>query len=166
MAFEKITENVENISLLADTPAMTSTELKAEFDKGNKTIKTKFNKLVDDLNNLGEINGTILFSNSDGTPGDITLNDNINNYSRVEIIYYVGYSDGNVYSATGKIPISSRIHLSSLFIGANSQLHSYCKRLNVSGTEVTVGSDRHYISTGGGTDGTYTYITKIVGYKN
>lgn len=52
MAFEKITENVENISLLADTPAMTPTELKAEFDKGNKTIKTKFNKLVDDLNEL------------------------------------------------------------------------------------------------------------------
>jgi len=52
MEFEKITENVENISLLADTPAMTSTELKAEFDKGNKTIKTKFNKLVDDLNEM------------------------------------------------------------------------------------------------------------------
>ena len=52
MSFEKITENVENISLLADNPAMTATELKAEFDKGNKTIKTKFNKLVDDLNEL------------------------------------------------------------------------------------------------------------------
>lgn len=52
MAFEKITENVENISLLADTPAMTSNELKAEFDKGSKTIKTKFNKLVDDLNEM------------------------------------------------------------------------------------------------------------------
>lgn len=52
MAFQKITENVENISLLADTPAMTSTQLKAEFDKGNKTIKTKFNLLVDDLNDM------------------------------------------------------------------------------------------------------------------
>lgn len=52
MTFEKITENVENISLLSDTPAMTSSQLKAEFDKGNKTIKAKFNSLVDNLNNM------------------------------------------------------------------------------------------------------------------
>ena len=61
MAFEKITENVENISLLADTPAMTSTELKAEFDKGNKTIKNKFNKLIDDLNEeLEKVEGELI----------------------------------------------------------------------------------------------------------
>lgn len=61
MAFEKIIENVENISLLADTPAMTPTELKAEFDKGNKTIKTKFNKLVDDLNEeLEKVEGELI----------------------------------------------------------------------------------------------------------
>lgn len=52
MAFEKITENVENISLLPNDPTLIEQALKAEFDKGNKTIKTKFNKLVDDLNEL------------------------------------------------------------------------------------------------------------------
>lgn len=52
MVFQKITENVENITLLANTPAIAVDQLKKEFDKGNKTIKTKFNKLVDDLNNM------------------------------------------------------------------------------------------------------------------
>lgn len=51
MAFEKITENVENISLLPDNPALTSSELKKEFDKAGKIIKEKFNKLIDELNN-------------------------------------------------------------------------------------------------------------------
>lgn len=51
MAFEKITENVENISLLPDDPALTPSELKKEFDKAGKIIKEKFNKLIDDLNN-------------------------------------------------------------------------------------------------------------------
>ena len=53
MTFEKITENVENISLLPDNPILSPAELKAEFDKGNKIIKEKFNKLIDDLNNEG-----------------------------------------------------------------------------------------------------------------
>lgn len=119
---------------------------------------------IDDSQTL--IEGTTLYSNSEGTAGDITLTDNLSNYSKVEIVYYVSYGDGNVYSTTGKIPVSSRIHLSSLFIGANSQFNSYCKRLNASGTQITVGSDRRYISTGGGTDGTYTYITEIIGYKS
>lgn len=118
---------------------------------------------INELQTLTE--GTILYSNNSGTAGDITLNDDLSNYSKVEIVYYVSYSDGNVYSTTGKIPVSSRIHLSSVFIGTNSQFNSYCKRLNASGTQITVGSDRRYISTGGGTDGTYTYITEIIGYK-
>ncbi len=114
------------------------------------------------------LKGVSLYSNSTGDSGTITLSDSINNYLKVEIVYYVSYSDGNVYSTTGKIPVSSRIHLSSVFIGANSQFNSYCKRLNASGTQITVGSDRHYnISTGSGsgTDGTYTYITEVIGYN-
>lgn len=48
--YKKITENVENISLLPDTPALSPTELKKEFDKGNKIIKNNFNEFIDELN--------------------------------------------------------------------------------------------------------------------
>lgn len=51
MAFQKITENVENVSTLSDTPALTPGELKKVFDKGNKAIKYYFNNLIDELNN-------------------------------------------------------------------------------------------------------------------
>lgn len=51
MALQKITENVENIASLADSPALTPMDLKKEFDKGNKIIKEYFNKLIDELNN-------------------------------------------------------------------------------------------------------------------
>jgi len=65
MGFQKITENVENISLLSDTPAMTSTQLKQEFDKGNKIIKEAFNNLIDELNNNLFPIGYRIFINSD-----------------------------------------------------------------------------------------------------
>lgn len=53
--YKKITENVENISLLSDTPSLSPTELKKQFDKGSKTIKEHFNELIDDLNNNIEV---------------------------------------------------------------------------------------------------------------
>lgn len=54
MTFNKITDNVENISLLPDDPALTPEQLKKEFDKGNRTIKEAFNKLIDELNKIND----------------------------------------------------------------------------------------------------------------
>ena len=54
MSFKKITENVSNITLLADQPSLSANLLKKEFDKGNETIKTAFNNQVDDLNEVVE----------------------------------------------------------------------------------------------------------------
>ena len=54
MSFKKITENVSNITLLADQPSLSANLLKKEFDKGNETIKTAFNNQVDDLNEFVE----------------------------------------------------------------------------------------------------------------
>lgn len=54
MKFEKITENVENISLLPDDPALTPEQLKKEFDKGNRILKDGFNKNIDELNKIND----------------------------------------------------------------------------------------------------------------
>lgn len=69
MAFQKITENVENISTLSDTPALTPSELKKIFDKGNKIIKDNFNILIDELNsNMYPIGtGFIAYNDTDYT---------------------------------------------------------------------------------------------------
>lgn len=132
--------------------------------------------VIDNLNSTSTTNalsanqgrvlkGTTLYSNSNGTTGDITLNENSSNFSKIEYIYYVLYNNEKVYNTTGKIPVASRVHLNSVFIGTGSQFNAVSKRLNISGTSVEVGSDRSYNSSGTGTDGTFTYITEIIGYN-
>lgn len=84
--FNKITENVEIHQTLPDTPNMTTQELKKEWDKGNKIIKEAFNSFVDKMNNVKTIKEEVLFEDSDGvSEGTITLNDDINNYDKIEI---------------------------------------------------------------------------------
>lgn len=70
MSFKKITENVSNITLLADQPSLSATLLKKEFDKGNETIKIAFNDQVDDLNEVveniaSEYNNTLTYKVGD-----------------------------------------------------------------------------------------------------
>lgn len=70
MSFKKITENVSNITLLADQPSLSATLLKKEFDKGNETIKKAFNNQVDDLNEFveniaSEYNNTLTYKVGD-----------------------------------------------------------------------------------------------------
>ena len=70
MSFKKITENVSNITLLADQPSLSATLLKKEFDKGNETIKTAFNIQVDGLNEVvehiaSEYNNTLTYKVGD-----------------------------------------------------------------------------------------------------
>lgn len=167
MAFEKITENVENISLLADTPAMTSNELKAEFDKGNKTIKTKFNEFIDSLNNFittlatkTEVKGTILYENTTGTSGDITLTDNAENYDYIEIYYgtTVRGSSLKVNNFTNKnlvLPIMVVTNINHVII---------TKTISISGNTITAGSTYQYNSNSG-YSATEMEIYKVVGYK-
>lgn len=78
--FEKITENVENISTLPDTPTLSPEQLKREFDKGNKIIKEAFNKLIDDLREGGigdtlPIGAVIEYPVSDNEPNNWLLCD-------------------------------------------------------------------------------------------
>lgn len=171
MAFEKITENVENISLLADTPAMTSTELKAEFDKGNKTIKTKFNKLVDDLNifittlaTKAEVKGTLLYDNPTGTTGNITLSDNVENFDYIEIYYKFGQrSDSLKVNEINNKKLTLKILANSL-----STFVAIIKEIEITGTQITKTGE--YQTSFSGQNITYTvsdgvYIYKVIGYK-
>lgn len=65
MSFSKMTDNVLNISSLADKPTCTATELKAFFDKAGLDIKTFINNLIDEMSsesaseNIGTKNGTL-----------------------------------------------------------------------------------------------------------
>lgn len=113
-----------------------------------------------------KITGTVLYENTKGTTENITLNDLIENYRYFEIESYVGFAGANVYNNTGKLPLASktRIHINSIFVGAGGELQVYNKRVSISGNQLTVISDR-CLNNSGMTEGSYTYITKIVGYE-
>ncbi len=175
MEFEKITENVENISLLADTPAMTPAQLKAEFDKGNKIIKTKFNKLVDDLNEKmptlvteETLKGTTLYESETGSKENITLNESSSNYNVLEIEYrYQGiYNTTKVSSPNGKIASLSIFFSIAQYNAARTQY----KTVKINGSSIT-NEQYGYMSIsesqtiGGSTHENSIYITKVVGYK-
>lgn len=143
------------------------------FENGVTPINdTNLNKMQTDLQqadkdlqaNINKLKGTALYEDETGTTGNITLNDEIENYNYYEIESYVGYSSANVYTTTGKLPVAtkSRIHINNLFIGTTG-VQIYCKRVSISGTVLSVISDRTYSSAV--TDGSYTYITKVIGYK-
>lgn len=132
-------------------------------------IKLNANLTISDgTNNYGSLKDLfpkILYSNPNGTTGAITLSEAIENYKYVEIESFAIFASTHVYANTGKIPTSSagRIHLSNSFIGVNG-LDYLCKRISILGTELTVASDRE-VYLGNTSDGNYTYITKIIGYK-
>jgi len=46
MSLTKLTENVSNVSNLADKPSISADELKRIFDKGNETIKKYINEVL------------------------------------------------------------------------------------------------------------------------
>lgn len=111
----------------------------------------------------------ILFEDKNGTTKDITLNEEIENFDELEIKSYVIYSEDKVYTSTGKLPIDTkkRIHINNEFIATNSQVQKTCKRISISGKNLTVISDRNYnSSTSTGSNGEFTYITEVLGYKS
>ena len=163
--FEKITDNVEIHQTLPDTPNLTTQELKIKWDKGCKIIKEAFNKLIDKLNDA-KIISTVLYKNSEGTTDNITLNDEIENYNSFEVESYTIYTGVKVYVNTGRLSLDAkeRIHINNLFVGSTGELTVYNKRISISSKNLTVNSDR-VLNNNGMAEGSYTYITKVVGYK-
>lgn len=141
-----------------------------QFENGKTPINdTNLNSMQNSIETdiQEKSNGIVLYEDEIGSTGSITLTDMIENYKEIEIQSYVGYSGGNVYSNTGKIPVSSagRIHLNNFFINASLNLDAYNKRISISGNSINVASDRFFSTGGGANNGTYTYITKVIAYK-
>lgn len=107
-----------------------------------------------------------MYEDATGTIAAITLTDEIENYDYFEIEYYAVFNNSKVYATSGKIPVSGkdRVHLNNIFIGTGGELTVYNKRISISSKSLTVNSDR-LLNNSGMTDGNYTYITKILGYK-
>lgn len=109
--------------------------------------------------------GTVLYDNSTGTSGNVTLSDSVANYDYIEIqatrtLY--AYSSGKLYNVNGKT-----ITLTSTYT-TDEHFYVYSKTMNVSGNTLTaVSSKMIYMN-----DSMTRYqvdndnrIIRVVGYK-
>lgn len=113
-----------------------------------------------DLDN--KFKGSILYDNSTGTLGNVTLNDSAENYDYIEIYYKT-----NTRSGSKKIAdFSGKTLELSFSITAPNTFVSLTKQVQISGTSITKISENQYMSSGGGITTTDTvYIYRVIGYK-
>lgn len=114
----------------------------------------------------------ILFESSDGISGDITLTDNITNYSYLEIYYK--QNDGTYGYTKCVARNNAHIDLTVNHITNNGYANSFSSRtINLYNNTITTVNTNRYISgnitsdnnLSGTTATNNIYITKVIGYK-
>lgn len=113
----------------------------------------------------GKIVGTVLYSNSEGTLGDFTLNDSVTNYDYVE---FQGKRSTHIYSS-GRIENvdGNTIALTTSF-SDGTWVYVYVKVLSISGKQVNIirSTLGYFNDTGSHASADdNNFITKVVGYK-
>ena len=146
---ESIETDIENIE--------TSIGNLTELETADKT------NLVDSINSLMPVE---LYSNDEGTFNNITLNDDISNYSYYEIIYA---RENEGYSSI-KMPtdyITGVCFMNSIYL--NNILRIYSANITISGTTLTRNYDTYLNFTGENQLNfgrvLSLYIYKVIGYK-
>lgn len=137
-----------------------------EINEVKLRVPTKTSELTNDS---GFQSATILYNNSTGTTGTVTLSSSAANFSYIEIYYHKGSYQGmtKVNAPNGKgvdLTLSEFISTSLFRIDT--------KHISISGTSITVSSDgTGYANINSGTTGigiakeNSIYIHKVVGYK-
>lgn len=106
----------------------------------------------------------VLYNNTSGTNGNVTLSSSATNYTYLEIFYRGNdnqYSSVKVFEPNGK-NVSLLVSLT-----ASSQIYFKQKIVNISGTSITntnYSQGRFNASSQGWTNDNYIYITRVIGY--
>lgn len=110
----------------------------------------------------------VLYNNTTGTAGDVTLSDSASNYSYLEVFYYNASNDGRmsqkIYSPNGNTLTLNIIY------DNGTNCFFFVKHYSISGTTMTAGTEfRWRIATSGNpqraTTSTNITIYRVVGYK-
>lgn len=115
-----------------------------------------------------DINGQVLYDNSTGTNGTVTLSDSAANYDCLEIFYRD--NDTTYSSVKVDIPDGKHVDISTIERWGYT-LYIKQKRITISGTSITNGNvaEAQFTSAPKNTINTTAnniYITKVIGYKN
>lgn len=131
-------------------------------------IKTTQTTSSTDTYSCSYINGTELYNDSTGSAGEITLNDDIDNYSRIKIFYTASVDDSYEFipqSTAVKIALGTKYKTGSLFIQTIGTYSCSANKLTPQLAECgycstsTSGSTIHWDNTN------YCSIKKVIGYK-
>lgn len=143
------------ISEMTETTQINDEDLLIVEQKG-RNKKVKIDKL--------QKGGKVLYSNTTGTTGNITLSDSVENYKYIEI-RYKGINEEE-YS-TNKITTKSlsRIHLNSFFITIGGLLNVANGRIGISANTLTWTNNRTIIDGQYDESGNKIKIIEVVGYK-
>lgn len=113
---------------------------------------------------------TVLYENSDGSTGNITLSDSIDNYSAIEI-FYKSDGDGN-FSSTKILNPFTRAALITMIINLSGNYRGVFLRMSqvaLSGNQLTVEKNGQLFGGGtsvnNGTSNNNVRIIKVLGYK-
>lgn len=139
------------------TPAPETAEIVNSYTESN-----------DDTYSCNYINNnyrpTVLYTNSSGTNGNITLNDSILNYGYIEIFFRT--NDGAGFRASQKLEVINGTNVTCLIYihPISGNYYMKIRSVQIIGTQLTTLWSKEIYS-GGMSDSNYIYITKILGYK-
>lgn len=128
-----------------------------------KQMETNTENAINVVNN--KLIGTVLYSDSTGTLGNITLSDSVTNYDYIEIQGRrkgMVYSSGKLYNANGNTIVLTSSN------ATNEHIYLYSKPIQINGNTITAATAKlMYLN--GQTQAFATdndnYITRVVGYK-
>lgn len=117
------------------------------------------------------INGYVLYENEEGSTGEITLNEEIENYDEYEIQYYLQLAARRIQKTTGRLNTKiDHVALEMTRITVDPKMQLISNILKVEGKNITrytnmfatIDMNRSISATG--TD-VFFNITKVTGYK-
>lgn len=141
-------------------------------NKGQPAINdTNLNKMQDNIEKAAE--GTVLYENTSGTTGDITLsNDSFTNYKRIKVFGYYNYNKGEIKTNVEvefQPNVSIRPSIYGFVVGGATQ-YLFVQEYNLSSNKLSkYRSGFSTIKTNGyevDSVNHYIYITKIIGFKD
>lgn len=133
-------------------------------DSPTDALSAKQGKILKEI-----IEGTVLYENSNGgnPANEITLNDEVENYSRIKVFYGKSKNQG-LNSVETEISISKYLSCISYILISSTQAQLLTSKMYANGNSLTQ-IDSHYlnISTSHSEVGTSTEmrIFKVIGYK-
>lgn len=140
----------------------------SEPEEMQEAIKNEHSDSTTDTYACDFTNGVLLYDDSTGSSSEITLSDDISNYSRIKIFYTSTVEDSYEFKPSGatlKIALGTKYKTSSLFVQTIGTYSCNGNKLTPQLDECgycstsTSGSTMHWDNTN------YCNIKKVVGYK-